>query len=712
MKTNARSSSMPASSPALPWRAIYHALRRRAWLISACLVVTFFAGLAYLARAPKIYAARTVVEVQPSENKFINIETVTSEDASTAELLKTVEQNFMSKDLLLRVVKSEGLAENPRFLAPDAMRPATDETLLRAAQNAISVKLRRGTRLLDIVVEHRDPAIAQALALSLVREYLRSGFEQKVSMSKMANDFLLEEASRLKANVERSEQTLQEYREVHDAGSLEDKQNITIEKLKELNTSYTQAQGERMKLEAEYALGDRLASGPVSGLLTIPSVAQAPAVVQAKGAVDAKKVEISTLALRYRAEHPKWIQAQSELRALEHDFDETVRKAGAALKTEYSAAQTTEHQFQEALANQQKQALELNRMAIPYNSLQRDVQSDQAMYDAVLKRLKETEVAKGVDSSNIRIAESARLPQVPVSPVPVRIIGLSLIAGLILGFGLVALLYVTDSSLRTVDEAEAELGLPAFAAVPTERKLKAPGDWAVLLHAPESHIAEAFRSLRTALTIKNDEGSRVILVTSAVPGEGKSFCSANAALAFAQMGLNTLLIDADLRRPRLAKMFESADKTSGLTDHLENGTPLSKLIAPTKSPALHLLTAGTVARNPAELLSGTNLERLFRDPALAAFDRIVIDSAPINAVSDTLNLVKYAESICLVVRAEKTPRGSIRRAYHELLEAGARGVGLVLNRLPANGAEGYYYYGTGKYGSEGVYGAGREKVSA
>jgi capsular exopolysaccharide synthesis family protein len=701
------------SAPAIPWSALYHVLRRRAWLIISCTVLTLSVGIAYLWHTPKIYAARTVVQVEQSETKVINIQSVTPEDTSTDELLKTIEQNFMSNDLLLRTIKSAGLDKNPRFLKPSVPSPPTEQNYLDAATAALSVKLRHGTHLLDIVAQHRDPEIAQLLAQTVLKEYLRQGFEQKVSMSQMANGFLLDEAARLKARVEQSEHALQNYRETNDAASLEDKQNLTVETLKELNLRYTEARGARMKLEAEQAQAKQLARGTVQDLLTIPSVAAWPAVVEARRALADKQVEITTLAQRYRAEHPKYIQAKSQLSVLEQEFETAVRKATAALKVEYEAAQTTEQKFQEALANQQKQALDLNRMAIPYNSLLRDVQSDQAMYDAVLKRLKETEVAKGVDASNIRIVESARRPDLPVSPVPVLIIGLSLVGGLMLGLGLVILLHVTDSSLRTVDEAEAQLGLPVSAAVPNERKLKSLSDWSVLVRAPESHIAEAFRSLRTALTIKNDESSRVILFTSAAPAEGKSFCSANVAMAFAQMGLNTLLIDADLRRPRLAKMFACEEKTAGLTEHLENGLPLSKLIVPTHSGALHLLSAGAVAHNPAELLGSKKLERLFRDPALAAFDRIVIDSAPINAVSDTLNLVKYADSICLVVRANKTAKRAVLRAYHELAEAGANAVSVVLNRLPRRkGTDSYYYYSSGSYGSEGVYGAGKKKVGA
>jgi capsular exopolysaccharide synthesis family protein len=179
------------------------------------------------------------------------------------------------------------------------------------------------------------------------------------------------------------------------------------------------------------------------------------------------------------------------------------------------------------------------------------------------------------------------------------------------------------------------------------------------------------------------------------------------------MGMNTLLIDADLRRPTLAKMFGAQRGHAGLSEHLEKGTPIGELITATTVAGLHLLSAGGVARNPAELLVSGKLTELFNDPGLQAFDRIVIDSAPINAVSDTLTLVGFASSICLVIRANKTTKRAVTRAYHELVEAGARNVGVVLNRLPKRaGADSYYYYSVGEYGSEGVYGAGESRVTA
>ncbi len=703
---NSPSATLPTVRPAIPWRTIYHVLLRRSWLISACVILAGFAGVAYLARTPKIYAATTAIQVEQSETKVINIQSVTPEDSSTAELLKTIEQNFMSKDLLLRVVKSSGLANDARFLPDGVKAPVSDDLLTGLMSRAVSVKLRRGSRLIDITAQHTNPVVAQLIAQTIVKEYLRQEFEQRVAMSRMANEFLVDEANRLKAKVETSERAVQEYREKNDAGSLEDKQNITVETLKEINSRYTDARGTRLKLEAEYAQAESLRDGPVENLLAIPSVAASPLVAESKKMLADKQVELATLAHRYRSEHPKFIAAESQLRELKTELDSRARKAVSILQTEYAAALSTEKSFQGALTAQQKQALELNRISIPYNTLMRDVASDQAMYEAVLKRLKETEVAKGLDTSNIRVVESASVPRVPVSPVAWQVLAMSLLTGSVLGVGMVTLLHLLDSSMRTVDDAENTLGVTAWAAIPDNAKPKTGESSLVLLEQSQAAAAEAFRTLRTSLALRSPDDARVFLFTSAVPAEGKSFCSANTAIAFAQLGLKTLLIDADLRRPSLAKIFGCAPRSAGFAEHLDKAALLDELLVPTPVPGLHLLTAGASVHNPAELLNHVKLAEFFRHPLLQGFDRIVIDSAPVNAVSDTLNLVEFAHSVCLILRANKTPKRALLRAREELRAAGAQTIGLIVNRLPKSAGAGYYYYySAGTYGNEGVYGA-------
>jgi capsular exopolysaccharide synthesis family protein len=279
--------------------------------------------------------------------------------------------------------------------------------------------------------------------------------------------------------------------------------------------------------------------------------------------------------------------------------------------------------------------------------------------------------------------------------------------GLILVFGLHAL----DSSLKAVDRAEKILGLPAVGAVPKAGKGSSGVDL-ITLQEPNGAVAEAFRTLRTSMSLLGKESERrSFLFTSGVPGEGKSFCSINYAVALAQQGLRTLLIDADLRLPSIGKRLFSDEPHPGTSDVIAGQVPLERVIRNSQVENLFVMTAGTRAPNPAELLATGGFAELVQQ-ALTKFDRVVIDSAPVIPVADTLLLVRHVQSVCLVLHAAKTPRKAAQLACHKLTAAGRRPVGFILNRLPANNSVGYYYtYSVGEYG-KGVYGAPVAKAKA
>jgi capsular exopolysaccharide synthesis family protein len=293
---------------------------------------------------------------------------------------------------------------------------------------------------------------------------------------------------------------------------------------------------------------------------------------------------------------------------------------------------------------------------------------------------------------------------VPAKPRKKFVLALALLAGAMLGCGIAFGRIAVDRSLRTVDQAESFLELPTLSSVPSSASpVEKEGDLPIVR---EQHgaIAENFRTLRTALHLLDPPmNRRTFLFTSAVPDEGKSFCAANLAVAYAQQGLRTLLIDADMRMPSLHRIFFDDTPHVGLADVLHGDVELEKAVRPTGEKRLVVLSAGHRPKRPAEILADANFE-IFLAQAAEAYDRVVIDTAPVNAVSDTLLLVRNVDAVLLVVRAGRTPRKAVARARDRLKDAGAPLAGFVLNQLPRNSANGYYYYATGSYG-EGVYGA-------
>lgn len=704
-------SNLSFSEPGIDFREIYHLLREKAWLISLCAVLAFLAGGAYVIRTPKIYAAQTNVQVDQAQRKVVNIQDVSSEDLASLELLKTIEQNLSSNTLLAIVINTMKLDGDALGLPSRPGRAYSENELVKTLSGAVNVKLMRGTRLISITVESTRPELAQQLSLGIVKQYMRRNFEQRLGISQEASKFLVDEAERLKQKLQKSEEALQAYKEQTQSVSLEDTQNITVEKLKELNFKVTRAKTERLKLESDYAQVQKLGQLKPQDLLALPSIASAGAVLEQKKKVAEQEAEIANLSQRYGPLHPKLIQAKSQLAELQAGLDRAAVRSGESIGATYEAAKATEAKFEKALKDQEQAALDLNKLSIPYNVLEREVESDRALYESVLKRMKETDVTKSLEQDNIRIVEPAVVPDRPIKPRKVLTMAGSLVAGLFLGLGLTFGKRAMDTSLKTVDQAEHDLGLPAVGAVPKSDKPISIEEGLLIVNEPNGSVAEAFRTLRASLSLLGKAADRKsFLFTSAVPGEGKSFCSINYAVALAQQGLRTLLIDSDLRLPTIGKIFFKGKPHIGVADVIAGQSELHQAIQSTDFENLFILTAGNRAPNPAELLAGPGFGELIKE-AKVKFDRVVVDSAPVNAVADSLLLVKHIDSVCVVVHAAVTPKKAVLRAAQKLSEAGVKPAGFILNRLPSRHGTGYYYYySAGKYG-DGVYGAG-EAVKA
>jgi capsular exopolysaccharide synthesis family protein len=712
--------------------------------------VCTLAAAGWVMRQPKIYEARAVLQVQQQEQQISQIEGVVQDNPSSIDFINTVVQALTSRNLMIRVVDANRLRENPAFTAPGS-RP-TEIQLADKLRSKVKVALRRGTRLIDITVSDRDPVMARDLASSVVREFLKENFSQRLAVSKVATEFLKEEADKLKKKLEESELKLQRYKEQNRAVSLEDRQNITVERLREVSTKVTEANSQRLRLEADIEQVRKVGPQNTDELLRIRSVAELPQVATARAQLGEANTELDALQERYGHKHPKLIAANKRIESLRATLAVNAAKAGEILQRQYDAAVQTESKLAGALQEQENAALELNKIAIPYNVLQRDVESDRSLYESLLQRMKETSVTGPVEQAPYTLVEEPMVPSYPSKPNVRRTVTLAFAFSLLLAVCGIIVLDMFDSSLRSVDEAERFLNLPALVGIPNHRHLSVKGghrhspdpssragstygsgyprqdnnpeeveEFASTVLAksdrenypiaaiedPASSLAEAYRTLRVSLSMLGpEEERRVLLFVSAIPEEGKTYTSLNTAVVLAQQGYRTLLIDADLRRPSLHKAIQArVQMPIGLTDFFSGNSKLQEVIQQTDIENLFLLPAGRRAPNPAELLSSSDLGKLI-EQLLKKFDRIVIDSAPVNAVSDTLVLAPHAHKTILVIRAGKTHRKAIERGLLLLRKSGAKLAGFVLNRLPTGRAASYYYYYYGdKYEKDSAYGS-------
>lgn len=765
------------------FRELWHSLLEKLWIVGLCTLAGLFLGMFYLMRTPKQYEGHLLLEVDVQEQSPMangdNSARMRTAFLATQEAMRTIEQNLTNRTVLARVVRSEDLAkdggnalldgeklENNSTTAPATATPRPEasvagvvvqapytpleEALAAYLSKRVRAVIRRGTRLIDVYVTNRDPLVAQRLAEALGREYIRGGIERRSSSNQETLRYLFEEEERLKKNLQKSEAAVAEYKantpdalqlgggaastgSQAGAGSTGSRGGLVEDKLQELTSKLTGAKAERLRLEGELQQIDQ-AGEDVERLLAFPSIASATTVADRRRDLAQVEAAVATLSQRYKAKHPKMLAAQAALTEIKANLRRAVLTQPAVLRNTLEQARAAENNLGSAAQEQEKAALALNRAAIGYQELARQAETDRALYESVLRQIKETNLTKDLKTNAVSIVEHSPLARRPVSPSPIKSTAAGLLGGLLAGLGFVYVSSLMDRSLKTVDQAEAISGLPVLAAVPEVKNKEASENGAteddeagsryrLVAEAPEGPAAESFRNLRASLSLLGPEVDRKIFIfTSASPEEGKSFTSANYALSLAQQGYNVLLIDGDMRRPTLHKIFQptgsdsrirNRDEPLGIVDYMVGGAELRSVIRAVSSsrlePALPLngskatpaegsgpgqlwlLAGGRRAPNPAELLSGNAFPKLLAD-AREQFDRIIIDSAPILAVSDTLLMAPHVQSVCLVVRAARTPRNAVVRSLAMLETSGARPVGLVLNRLPRRRGAGYYYY--------------------
>ena len=761
MSENTASDRTKSHDVPVDFSRIFYLLIRRWWMIALFVGVTMLAALGSLLTQPKIYESRAVLQVQQEEQRVLDVEDVNQANPSSPDFINTVVEALTSRNLLLKVVEANNLASNPDFARPRDV-PYTGIELANLMMKKVKVSSRRNTRLVDITVEDEDPVLARDIAASFVREFLRENFTQRMTVSRVATEFLQEEAEKLKTKLEESERKLQAYKQQNQAVSLDERQNIIVEQLKEINTKVTEAQGERVRLESDMEQVRSIGAGNVEEALRIGSVAAIPQVSETRSQLTEAETELAALQDRYLHKHPKHIAATKKIESLRQSLAANVAKAGDILRRQYEASLQTELKLQDALNLQEQSALDLNDLAIPFNVLQREVESDRAMYEAVVLRMKETSVSSGIEQAPYTLIEEPMVPTRPSRPRVIRSLLLAFMLSSMLACAAVIAYDAMDSSLRSIDEAEGALGLPSLAGVPDHRSTgltllkevftrekkalpqrvdamrrisgrkreggdisaqdsqdvvqpaamnddSAPAYPIATVDDPASALAESYRTLRANISMLGPENSRrILLFVSGIPEEGKTYTSLNTAAVLAQQGHRTLLVDVDLRRPSLHKaLFGPGECPRGLTDIFSGNAEVQDVIKTTRVENLHFLPAGTRAPNPAELLTSADLAALVRDLG-ARYERVVFDSAPVNAVSDTLILAPHADQTILVVRSGKTARRVVQRAVGLLRKSGAKLAGFVLNRLPTGRTAGYYYYYYGdKYEKDSAYGAAK-----
>lgn len=701
--------SLAPIQEAIDWREYFHAVVDRLWIVILCVVLGgIYAGV-NLSKVETKYRARAVLFIEQDKARILDskMEQVRDEQIRSIDMINTVVDLLRSYPFAQRVSARLKLDQDPRFLAAAGIpaRDASPDRVAAALSSMSAAVYRTNTRLIDLMITSADPNLSVKLANAYCDEYIRYVFERRSDASKSATQFLLEEADRLRKKMRVSEEAMQSFRERERAASIETMLSSAQAQVSEISNVQTEIQKRIQQIESDLAVV-KANKGEVEELLFLPSVAAEPKVAQYSESLNARQRELTLLSQRYRAKHPAYISVKTQIDLTKADLRRVLNDAVNLLETARNRLEVQANETKIAREKAEGRLLEVTSKSIEYNDIKREQETDQALYNSVLSRLKEVDITKQLTESPVRIHEPA-VGAAPIRPSATKTWMQSLLGGLAAGIGFAIALFMLDTSIKTVDQVEQFTGVSVIAAIP---KLSLSTRASVLVTNEERSgiVAESFRSLRASLTMHRlNENARTFLFTSSMPSEGKTFCSSNFAVTLAQQGFNTLFIDADLRKPGGSIVFYGENRKPGLSELLMRSCTMKNAIMSSHIDGLSILTAGGRAPNPSELLTYENLERVMSE-ALSKYDRIVVDSAPLLAVSDTLLVAPHVDLCTLVVRAFGTPRKMVARAIKSLEEIKTQPAGLILNFLPS-GRGGYYaYYYSGKYygsyGAKGVYG--------
>jgi exopolysaccharide transport family protein len=709
-------------------------LAKRKWTVLACLVTIFsVVAIASLKMTPVYEASGSIAINKPDSGlvNFNNSPTFSVDYYDPTEL--ETEVKILQSDLLaLQVVKELALDRRPEFggqtaplpssldLAPDPLQADSGRTssLLAGFRGSLRVTLSPNTHIIEVHYRSANKELAANVVNTLMNTYTENNFKSRFDSTMQASDWLSKQLVDLQMKVETSQEKLVHYQKEHEILGIDEKQNITTQKLDELNKELTTAESERMDRESVYRLvqagdTDTIASA-ATALDAVGSSGQSASglLESLRGKQAELKIQAAELNTQFGPSYPKLAQLNNQMKEIDAQILAETKKIAGKIRGQYMAALQREGMLRDALEKQKQEQNKLNENAIEYSLLKRDLDSNRQLYEGLLEKLKEAGVSAGLRSNNFRIVDMARVPTAPVEPNIPRNLAFAFMLGLTSGVGLAFLLEGLDSTVRTTEQAQMISGLPPLGMIPlgsrstregpnSKRLVIASSKEAVELITqvrPQSQMAESYRALRTSLLLSNlGAPPKVIMVTSALPQEGKTTTSINCAVVLAQKGIRVLLIDADLRRPSIHKTLGMGPR-SGLSNVLTGSATLEQAI--TRSPILpnlNVLPAGTPPPNPAELLASTNMRDML-DQLRGQYDHIVVDTPPTLSVTDAVVLSPRADAIVLVIRSGQTTKQALRRSRDILMQVNAKVSGVLLNAVDLSSPDYYYYYEyQGKY---------------
>ncbi len=662
-------------------------LARYKWLIIAIIVVSLASTIFYQRRQMPIYQARATIVIEPRRPQEVvfpqSVQAISLDLETQIEIIRTT-------PVLASVVEQLQLTtapeETPEFLKA-----------VKLLKKNIEIGFVRNTMMVTIAARHSIPEKAQAIANTVAQAYIDQDRLSRLQAGRDAVRWLSSQLAELKTKLNTAEEAFQRFKESEGIISLDDKRSEELEEISRLNASYLSARSNRIEIEAiisKLESGNHI-PGEESVDLGIPiALLDSPTLQKLGAELSGLQTELADKRRLFKDTYPGVKELKERIRLTE-------QKILTELKRQWDFLKAQEDSFLAIQEARHKEALKLGRKDLEYLALEREVNTNREMYNTLLTKVGELSLAGEADLNNIRIVEPAELPLFPVGNRMLTII-LGGFLGLFLSVGFAFFLTYLENTVRIPDDVEQYLGLPVLGIVPKVAEAKgSKTPIAVLNGDPKEAPAEAYRSLRTNLLFSStDPPRKTIVISSAGPKEGKSITTVNLGMALAQAGQNVLLVDADLRRPMLHRVF-GLDRQKGLSRVLAGELTIDEAILNTQTSRLSVLTSGSLPADPSQALGSEQMKDVI-SYAREHYDTVLFDSAPVLGMADTMVLAAETDGTVLVIKPGNATRKALKTATETLERVGAQICGVVLNNVNVRRDRYYYkyYYYYSYYGDD------------
>jgi len=722
----------PEAEEEIHLRDYLDVLIRRKWVVIIVLLVTFSSTALFTLTRTPLFDGKGVLKTSAREGRLTNFEDIQSSALKSMEFQQTQVRLLESEQLAIRLIDKLDLRYNPLFnqevaaelgeekkvsfgdlirqtlssvrnfirFSPDEAesslnKEGKDRLLVDGFVNMLRGNTRispvRNSELIEITYESPDAQLAAQVVNTAMDEFINMHLDSNIASSRTAAKFLEKQIKTAQIKLEKSEKQLNDFSRKAGLVSMDPRLNLVMRQLEELNDALAKARAERIGKEALYqqAIGENNQN--------LAQILQDDLIKKLKGQYATLQSEYQDLSTTFKPAYPKMQQLRAKMEDIERRIVEEKQRIIESIKNDYEAALKKQEYLQVKAEEQKKRAIDLNDKATQYKILLREVETNKSIYQSLLQRSKEVDASLGAAVTNIQIIDRARIPLYPAKPKVSRNLLLGLLLGLFGGVGMAFLLEYLDDTIKNPDELINRFHIPVLGLVPYDKESEDDRKAMALKYynEPRSPIAESIKTAITSIELSAaEQPPRTILITSVLAGAGKSTLSCNTALSFLSSGDKCLIIDVDLRKPSLHKIFNADNRSKGLSNVLSGMNTLKEVIRTTEFEGLDFIASGPLPPNPAELIASSRMRQLL-ELAGKQYSHIILDGPPYQGFAEILVLANMVDGVILVTVEGDTPRDGVKHFRRSVLNVGGSILGAIVNK--AGRYKGYGSYSKYSY---------------